>query len=99
MTSLVMLIHLVSAGVVAYACFCRLTKTTCQTLTSVRFGLWAIASAALTSLAAPVIWDWRPDIMHAGIFAALAVSQISTRRQWQHGVPEWFQRGCHAKHH
>lgn len=87
------LIHFFSAGIVTYACICRLTRTNADTLASVRFGYWAIGSVALTSVIAPYRWGWQPDWMHAGIFLALAISQISTRRQWQHGVPEWFQRG------
>lgn len=92
MNTIFLIVHLISAVVVTYACFCRLTKTTKETLTSVRFGFWALASVASTSLVAPLLWGWQPDLMHVAIFAALAVSQISTRHQWQHGVPEWFQR-------
>lgn len=81
-----------AAGIVVYACFCRLTKTTRATFTTVRFTIWALAACSMLAIVAPLLWGWRPDLMHAAILAAVAMYQVATRRTWQHGVPEWFTR-------
>lgn len=88
--ALVLLATLASAAIVSYASFCRLTKTTAETFTSVRLGIWMIAVSALTALAAPFLWGWTPDALHAALLLALAVHQVATRRTWAHGVPHWY---------
>lgn len=92
MTTLVIIVHIVSALVVMYASFCRLSKTDHETFPLVRTGIWLLFSVSAVSVVALLVWGWRPDMMHAAIFGAIAVAQISTRHQWQHGVPQWFQR-------
>lgn len=81
---------LLCAGVVLFASFCRLTKTTEETHTTVRLGIYLIASAAIFALVAPFLWKWNPDLIHLAIFAGLAVHKVATRKAWQHGVPHWF---------
>lgn len=83
-------ITLVCAGIVAFASFCRLTKTSEKTHTSVRFGIFLLAGASLVTLVAPFIWNWTPDLIHVGLLFGLAVHQVATRKSWQHGVPHWF---------
>ena len=84
---------LICAGVVLFASFCRLTKTTEKTFTTVRLGVFLLASASIFALAAPFLWQWNPDLIHLAVFFALAVHQIATRKSWQHGVPHWFVYG------
>lgn len=96
MSSVLLFVALVSAGVVAFASFCRLTKTSLRTYTSVRLGIWLLAISALGVLAAPLA-GWSPDVLHASLLLALAVHQVATRRTWTHGVPHWYSRdqACH----
>jgi hypothetical protein len=91
MSAIILYVALVSAGIVAFASFCRLTKTSVRTITSVRLGIWLLATSALAVLVAPLA-GWSPDILHAALLLALAVHQVATRRTWQHGVPHWFTR-------
>jgi hypothetical protein len=83
-------ITLVCAGIVLFASFCRLTKTSVRTHASVRLGISLIAGASIFALVAPFLWQWNPDLIHLAIFAGMAVHQIATRKAWQH-VPHWFQ--------
>lgn len=85
-------VYLLSAITVFYTSFCRLTKTTHQTIASVRFGVWSLASVSMASLMYFALWGWEPDAVHAGIFSAIAIVQLSTRRVWRHGVPTQFRR-------
>lgn len=91
MSEILLYVALSSAGIVAFASFCRLTKTSAHTITSVRLGIWMLATSALAVLVAPFA-GWTPDILHAALLLGLAVHQVATRRTWQHGVPHWFTR-------
>lgn len=91
MSVLFLYVAMMSAGVVAFASFCRLTKTSVRTFTSVRLGIYLLAASALTVLVAPLS-GWTPDALHAALLLALAVHQVATRRTWQHGVPHWYTR-------
>lgn len=97
MSAILLYVAMLSAGIVAFASFCRLTKTSVHTMTSVRLGIWLLATSSLAVLVAPFA-GWLPDILHAALLFALAVHQVATRRTWQHGVPHWFTRDgdtCH----
>lgn len=93
----VLIVTIITAGIVLYACFCRLSMTSRQTVTSLRISIVLLAGAASYAVAAPFVWGWQPDAMHASLLSALALHQIVTRKTWQHGVPEWFtrERTCH----
>lgn len=91
MSMILLCVAMVSAGIVAFASFCRLTKTSVRTFTSIRLGIYLLAISALTVLAAPLC-GWEPDLLHVGLLLALAVHQVATRRTWQHGVPHWYVR-------
>lgn len=88
----VLVVTLASAGVVLYACFCRLTKTTRAAFGTVRAALVALAGAAACVIAAPILWQWAPDAAHAAVLLAVASYLVATRRNWAHGVPHWYVR-------
>lgn len=85
-------ITVVCAATVAYASFCRLSKTDVETQTSVRLGIVLLAGVSLFTLSAPFLWKWQADLIHLGIFLGLAIHQIATRKTWQHGVPHGYLR-------
>ena len=89
-----LLLTLLSAGVIVYACFCRLTKTTREAFTSVRAAIVALAGVAAGIGLAPIVWGWSPDAGHAALLFAVACYQVATRRTWSHGVPHWFVRAA-----
>lgn len=99
MATLVLLAHVMAALVVMYASFCRLSKTTLETYTLVRFAIWVMGSTAAVALFAPVIWGWRPDVFHVAILGAIGFLQVITSRQWRHGVPDRFQRSTLCTRH
>ena len=92
-----LMITIMSAGVVLYASFCRLSMTSRKTITTLRISICLLAATALLAMVAPFVWGWAPDPMHAALLTALALHQVVTRKTWQHGVPEWFMRreSCH----
>lgn len=98
MTVVLLLIHFLSAGTLAYAAFCRLAMTDSQTAFSIRLGIWLIGSVAAAAVVAP-IYGWTPDIFHVGIFCAVAIMQVVTRRVWDQGVPQQFRRGYRSGKH
>ena len=90
---ILLFITLICAGVVAFASFCRLTKTSVKTHTSVRLGIFLLAVSSLLTICAPFIWHWTPDLIHVGLLVGLAIHQVATRQTWQHGVPHGFVYG------
>lgn len=88
-----LLLTILSAGVVLYASFCRLSMTSRQTVTSLRISIVLLAATAVFALVAPFAWGWAPDALHAALLLSVAVHQVVTRKTWQHGVPERFVRG------
>ena len=99
MATLVLFAHVMAALVVMYASFCRLSKTTLETYTLVRFAIWLMGSVAAVALFAPVIWGWRPDVFHVVILGAIGFLQVITSRQWRNGVPDRFQRSTLCARH
>ena len=93
LVTIVTLITMAAAAVVFLASFCRLTKTSARVFTSVRLGVWLLASTSLLALCLPVLGWWTPDPMSAAILVAIAAHQLATRRTWSHGVPHWYVRG------
>lgn len=85
-------ITVLCAGFVVYASFCRLSKTSKRTVPSVRFAIVMMAGCGIVAIVAPFAWGWKPDFMHAGLFAAVAAHQWVTRRTWAHGVPHLYLR-------
>lgn len=92
LVTIVTLITMAAAAVVFWASFCRLTKTSARVFTSVRIGIWLLASTSLLALVLPPFGRWTPDPMSAAILVAIAAHQLATRRTWSHGVPHWYIR-------
>ena len=88
--NLLLLAHVLASILVTYTCFCRLSKTSHETLVSVRFGIWLLGTTASAALAAPFLWRWTPDLLHVAILACIGFLQIATSRQWHAGVPDRF---------
>lgn len=89
--SALLLAHILVSVLVTYTSFCRLSKTNHETVASVRFGIWLLGTTASASLAAPVLWQWSPDLLHVAILGCIGFLQVATARQWHSGVPERFQ--------
>lgn len=87
-----LMLTVLAASIVVCAGVFRLSKTSRATVALVRFSVWLLTAIACVAVAAPVLFGWCPDAMHAAVFTALAIHQISTNRLWQHGVPHWFVR-------
>lgn len=85
------LLYEVAAVVVVYTSFCRLSRTTHRTLLSVRFAIWSLGTSVAVSVWAPVLWGWRPDLVHVAVVVSIAIAQVATARQWKGGVPDALQ--------
>ena len=84
---MIIILNTLCAGVVLYACFCRLSLTDMETDPMVRFAVWSVGTMALVSIAAPLCWHYRPDPMMPATWAAVGLLQIATRRLWLDGIP------------
>lgn len=84
------------AVTVVYTSFCRLSRTNGETLLSVRFAIWLLGTSVAISAWAPLLWGWRPDLIHLSVLASIAIAQVATSRQWHLGVPQALQRRHHA---
>lgn len=92
LVTIVTLIAMSAAAVVFWCSFCRLTKTTGRVFTSVRLGIWLLASTSLLAVALPLLGRWTPDPLSAAILVAIAAHQLATRRAWMHHVPHHYMR-------
>lgn len=92
MAHLVDSITYIAAGVVFFASFCRLTKTTIETRPAVRLGIVTLAGVSFVALLAPVLWQWDPDLFHCFLFVGVAIHKVATRTAWAHHVPASYLR-------
>jgi hypothetical protein len=74
-----------------WSVFCRLVRTTRNTLLVVRASIFFLGAVGLVGVAAP-LYGWRPDFMHMAITVACLNMQIVAARHWRNGVPSPFQR-------
>ena len=88
----VLLVHEILCLIVVYTTFCRLSKTTHETLLTVRAAIWLMGTVGAIQLVAPFLWGWKPDLLDIAMLASLAFAQIATARQWKGGVPAALQK-------
>jgi hypothetical protein len=92
MSSLFTGLTMISAAVVVYTSFCRLTLMSSANSNCLgRFVIWLLGSVSASAFFAPLAWGWRPDLMHAVILGAIAVHQIVSRHNWRAGIPQAYQ--------
>lgn len=96
MTALITIITLVTmaaGAVVFWASFCRLSHSSVRVRTSVRAGIWLLASTAFLAVTLPLVGWWTPDPLTAALLVGVAIHQVSTSVTWRHGVPVMYLRG------
>lgn len=96
------LLQVLLAGALAWACFCRMAKTSARTLREIRWAIWFLWFAASAVLAAPVLplldpaFSWPAGTTPAGVWlmllAAVVAVQLATSRHWRGGTPRDFER-------
>jgi FtsH-binding integral membrane protein len=81
--------------------FCRLRRTTCQTITPIRLSFWLLFGVSGVMLVLPVahlLWpDWMavayaPSWWMVVFFWVVLAVQTSTARHWRHGVPHSYKK-------
>jgi hypothetical protein len=85
-------INTVLAGMLFYTCFCRLVRTSTDTVMPVRLAFCVLAAASALCGAAPFLTGMVPQWPQLVIEAAMAVVQALTAQYWRDGVPCHFQR-------
>lgn len=94
--------QMVFAAALFYACFCRLVRVDIETHREIRLAFWFLGVAALLVMGAPVLpmlvpeIPWKPWTTPTWIWlellVAAAVTQLSTSKYWNDGVPKAFQK-------
>lgn len=106
--ALFVLAQLVLGLMLAYSCFCRLTKTDADTVREIRWAICLEGIAGGMVAGAPFLPSFLPEFRGDGHFAwqpgqtpawvylllllAATLVQLSTARFWRYNVPEDFQR-------
>ncbi len=85
-------INTVLSAALFYTCFCRLVRTDETTLVLVRAAFMALGAAAICSVVAPFIWEYRPRFIVLALLAAFTVMQAVTAHHWRQGVPCQFRK-------
>lgn len=103
MSTFLNILQMAVAAFLFYSCFCRLVRTTTETISEIRHAIWFLALTAGMVFGAPILpllvpqiqWTaWTtPRWVWMGMLFAIAILQFVTSRHWRHGVPESFQKG------
>jgi hypothetical protein len=86
-------VFLTACLLLAYAGFCRLTRTDKRTLVEVRIAFYALTVAAILGAAAVLVWGYAPGWPSALLASAMASVLAASSRIWREGVPEPYQTG------
>lgn len=77
-------------GVLSYTGFCRLVHTDHTTVLCIRAAIWALTVAALSCIAAVLVWGYVPGWPGAALAGAMAAVQMAMSLLWRQGVPYPF---------
>ena len=80
-------IYLLASLILSYAGFCRLVRTDTGTVLCIRVAFWLLTMGAVISVAAVVVWGYRPGWPSALLATCMTFVQLATAVLWQHGVP------------
>jgi hypothetical protein len=72
---------------VAWAGFCRLTRTDTATRLAVRAAFYALTMAAVLGVASVLLWGYSPGWPSAALAVATAFVQAAASPMWHQGVP------------
>ncbi len=102
-----MVVQMLFALALVYACFCRVVKTNEETVREIRWTIWLEGVAACLMFGAPVMpeliyqfrgegpFKWQPGMTPDWVYVLMLVSatlvQLSTARFWRYGPPNDFQ--------
>jgi hypothetical protein len=91
-------LHALLSWLLFWSCFCRATLMSGRsTRRDVRLAFFALSIAAVVSLFAPLVWDWRPDQVSLSLLIGITVVQYITSRHWRGNVPEVFRAEAPAR--
>jgi hypothetical protein len=82
--------HLFLSAGIAYACFCRLTKTDKTTPITLRTALFLTANVSLLFFAAPFFWGMQPSWWTDALLGTVLLSKIVSSELWRDGVPQGY---------
>lgn len=83
-------VHELLCAALFYTVFCRAVKSSADVKTDVRLAFFALGSAALMGMAAPLAWEHQPSGFDLALLASIVLVQILTAHHWRDGVPEQF---------
>lgn len=83
-------IYLLASFVLSYAGFCRLVRTDTGTVLCIRVAFWLLTMGAVISVAAVVVWGYRPGWPSALLATCMTFVQLATAVLWRHGVPDSY---------
>ena len=83
-------IHELLCAALFYTVFCRAVKSNADVKTDVRLAFFALGSAAIMGMVAPLAWGHQPSIFDLALLSSVVLVQILTAHHWRDGVPEHF---------
>lgn len=88
------LANLIGCGVSAWACLCRLTVMSAETVrTGVRLQYVVIFTGALSSGFAPLLWHEWPGWSQTLLGVVTGLALVVEMRKWRYGPPDDVRRG------
>jgi hypothetical protein len=88
-------LNTVICSMLFYTCFCRLVRTSHETVLGVRLAFYTLAIAAAACLGAPFLTPYVPQWPALVMEGAMAFVQALTAQFWRDGVPCHFQKISH----
>lgn len=81
------ILNSVLSAAVFWMAFCRLDKTTVDTLFTARLAIWFNGIVNIFIFFSPFYWDYTPSWPQLLVMTALAVTTAKTTPLWLRGVP------------
>lgn len=89
---LMAILHELLCAALLYSCFCRAVKTNQDTRQSILLTFYFLSCVAIFATFAPLVIDWKPDIVSLLLLLAITLVQTVTATHWRYGPPEHFQQ-------
>ena len=85
-------LNTVLCAMLFYTCFCRLVRTSGETVPGVRLAFIVLAMASALCLSAPFLFAYKPTWPSLLMVGSMAFVQALTAKYWKDGVPCHFRK-------